>query len=134
MDRGSSLADNTGKIVNRLAPLHVPTGIDKNSLSPPPTISRVAAPKYTPECWRSVGKALAIAALDLDEINPCSRLGTPPAGGLKLLRGSVAAWCRDHARKEAARAVAGAGRSTTAHSMDGVLQRALPLTRCTAAW
>ena len=101
---------NTGRLVNRLQPLAVPKGHDKrriDSLSPPPPPARSASPKYTPESWRAVGRALAISALDLLEVNPCSRLGGAGAGGgLAGLRGYIAAWVRTQAKKAAEKAAA----------------------------
>ena len=102
---------NTGRLVNRLQPPHLPRGVDKNAVSPPPPPIRSLSPKYTPECWRSVGKALALAALDFISANPCSRLGPPSSGGFTKLRGSVAAWVRTNAKKEAKRASARRGDS-----------------------
>ena len=56
---------NMGRKVNRLTHPHVPSEMDQNrSLSPQPPL-RCLSPKYTPDCWRAVGKALAISALDM---------------------------------------------------------------------
>ena len=95
---------NMGKVVNRLQPPHAPKGVDKNAVSPPPPPLRTLSPKYTPDCWRSVGKALALAALDVTGANPCSRLGAPGAGGYARLRGSVTAWVKTFEKREAKRA------------------------------
>ena len=94
---------NTGRIVNRLAAPHVPKEYAKQAVSPPPPPLKAVSPKYTPECWRSVGKALALSALDIVGANPCSRLGPPAAGGYARLRGTVAAWVKSYAKKEAKR-------------------------------
>ncbi|KOO21434.1 zinc carboxypeptidase family protein [Chrysochromulina tobinii] len=56
---------NMGRTVTRLQPPHIPKGIDKGALSPPPPPLKSVAPKYTPDSWRDVGKALALAALDM---------------------------------------------------------------------
>jgi hypothetical protein len=95
---------NVGRTVNRLQPPHIPKGVDKGSVSPPPPLQRTVSPKYTPESWREVGRALAVAALDMIDANPCSRLGAPGAGGHARLRGSVNAWVRTWAKKEAKKA------------------------------
>ena len=113
---------NTGRLVNRLEQMHVPSGCDKRELrdlSPPPP-ARSGAPKYTPDNWGAVGRALAIAALDLLEANPTSRLGPPGGGGLTRLRGVVGAWCRTEARKEAAKALKAAfGKGAGANATTG---------------
>ena len=98
---------NTGRLVNRLQPAHVPKGVDKRDLSPPPAPAKSATPKYTPVDWRAVGRALAVSALDLQDVNPCSRIGTPGGGsakGLLGLRGFIGAWVRTQNKKEAERA------------------------------
>ena len=98
---------NTGRLVNRLSPAHTPKGVDKRDLSPPPAPSKSASPKYTPIDWRAVGRSLAVAALDLQDANPCSRIGAPGGGsakGLLGLRGFIGAWVRTQNKKEAERA------------------------------
>ena len=94
---------NMGKRANRLAHPHVPEMMDQNrSLSPQPPL-KCLSPKYTPECWRAVGKALAISALDMTHANPCSRLGAPGEGfkmGYNRLRSTVTAWVRTNERKQ----------------------------------
>ena len=60
---------NMGRKVNRLTHPHVPSEMDQNrSLSPQPPL-RCLSPKYTPDCWRAVGKALAISALDMVHVH-----------------------------------------------------------------
>jgi hypothetical protein len=94
---------NMGKRANRLAHPHAPAHMDQNrSLSPQPPL-KCLSPKYTPETWQQVGKALAIAALDMLETNPCSRLGAPGAEfatGMARLRSTVTAWVRTNERKQ----------------------------------
>ena len=94
---------NMGKRANRLAHPHAPAHMDQNrSLSPQPPL-KCLSPKYTPETWQQVGKALAIAALDILEANPCSRLGAPGtefATGMARLRSTVTAWVRTNERKQ----------------------------------
>jgi hypothetical protein len=101
---------NMGRTVTRLQPPHIPKGIDKGALSPPPPPLKSVAPKYTPDSWRDVGKALALAALDMLGVNPCSRLGPPNAGGMAKLRGIVTQWVLTQAKKESKRAAARAAR------------------------
>ena len=101
---------NMGRTVTRLQPPHIPKGIDKGALSPPPPPLKSVAPKYTPDSWRDVGKALALAALDLLGVNPCSRLGPPNGGGMAKLRGIVTQWVLTQAKKESKRAAARAAR------------------------
>ena len=60
-------------------------------LSPEPPPTRVRSPKYNPEAWRSVGRAIAIALLDLHGANPASRIGPPGSDALPRLRAAVAA-------------------------------------------
>ena len=112
---------NMGRRVGRVAHPHVPSeleradGLQHRSLSPQPPL-RCLSPKYTPESWRAVGKALAISALDATSANPCSRLGAPGsemAVGLARLRSTATAWVRAAERaareKAAAKAAAGGG-------------------------
>jgi len=101
---------NMGRLVNRLVHPHAPEGSDAyRSLSPQPPL-RCLSPKYTPESWRAVGKALAVAALDLLHANPCSRLGAPGdefAVGMSRLRSTAVAWVRSNNRPSKAKAPAG---------------------------
>ena len=101
---------NTGRLVNRLNPPATPKGMDKArvlSLSPPPPPARAASsPKYNPESWRCVGRALAVAFLDVHEANEISRLG----GGMRGLRGFIGAWVRTQQKKAEASAAAGKSR------------------------
>ena len=67
--------------------------VRRSTLSPQPPL-KCLSPKYTPECWGSVGKGLAITALDMVNANPCSRLGAPGRevrDGLGRLKGYKAA-------------------------------------------
>ena len=112
---------NMGRKVNRLLHPHAPEGTDQHrSLSPQPPL-RCLSPKYTPDAWRSVGKALYIAALDVSEANPCSRLGAPGRelqGGLGRLRSAAVAWLRTKERaaaKKAAKKAAAAARRHRHH-------------------
>ena len=117
---------DSGASVNALPPRHV-AGIPLGRLSPepppPPSAAAEAAlavsaaavasdsvavgdaddvdnsTKYTPDAWRDIGKALALALLDLAAANPASRLGAPRGlcggGGLQQLRVAVAKELRE---------------------------------------
>ena len=93
---------NTGRIVNRLGHPFAPEGTDQDrSLSPQPPL-RCLHPKYSPETWQSVGKALAVSALDVLQINPCSRLGGLGSAEYTMnrsrLKSTVAAYIRTKER------------------------------------
>ena len=66
---------------------------------PPLTAAEGAALKYTPAEWQEVGRALALAALDLSGTNPASRLGPMGGEGLERLRAS-ATWFGEFAENE----------------------------------
>ncbi|KAM9155397.1 cytosolic carboxypeptidase-like protein 5 isoform 3-T3 [Pangshura tecta] len=79
---------NTGRSVNS-----IPTACHDNgraSPPPPPTFPT----KYTVELFEQVGRALAIAALDMAECNPWSRLVMSEHSSLSNLR----AWMLKHVR------------------------------------
>eukprot|EP00794_Sanderia_malayensis_P004908 gene4908-5555_t len=59
---------NTGRITNNVPPAFN----DNGRATPPPQTSY--PPKYTPDVYAEVGKAMAISVLDLFEINPWSRV------------------------------------------------------------
>ncbi|KAK7492909.1 hypothetical protein BaRGS_00015856 [Batillaria attramentaria] len=59
---------NTGRLVNPIPPANG----DDGRATPPPLAG--FPPKYMPAHYEDVGKAVAIAALDLNEVNPWSRL------------------------------------------------------------
>ena len=116
---------NMGRKVNRLAHPHAPPGSDQHrSLSPQPAL-KCLSPKYTPDSWCAVGKALAVSALDVLGFNPCSRLGAPGKEakiGMVRVRAAATAWLRTKERsaKEAARrAAAGGGRKGGGSDEDG---------------
>ena len=113
---------NMGRRVNRLAHPHAPEGYDQHrSLSPQPPL-RCLSPKYTPESWRTVGKALAVSALDVLQANPCSRLGAPGKeqdAGYARLRSTVAAWVRANARAAKEKAAAKAAKAARAGGQAG---------------
>lgn len=60
---------NTGRTVNKVPDADHAGG---GALSPgrAPTV----VPKYTPETWQEVGRALLVALLDAEDANPCSRI------------------------------------------------------------
>lgn len=59
---------NTGKIINPVAPAN-----GDNGRASPLTVIGIP-PKYTPSIFENVGRALAIAALDMTDTNPWSRV------------------------------------------------------------
>ena len=87
---------DSGVKPNALPPRHGTYGssssaADTARMSPEPEVERLLSPKYTPECWQEIGKALALSALDLANANPCSRLGPLGGEGLGKLRTAVVA-------------------------------------------
>ncbi|KAK7907149.1 hypothetical protein WMY93_015761 [Mugilogobius chulae] len=79
---------NTGKMMNSIPPAcH-----DSGRASPPPPPS--FPPKYTPEIFEQVGRAVAISALDMAECNPWPRLVLSEHSSLSNLR----AWILKHVR------------------------------------
>uniref|UniRef100_A0A7S4BKS6 Uncharacterized protein n=2 Tax=Chrysotila carterae TaxID=13221 RepID=A0A7S4BKS6_CHRCT len=105
---------NTGKIVNKLQPVQVAAN-QKHPVSPPPTPPRGAQLKYNPRSWKDVGKAVAIAVLDLRQENGASRLG---AEGLARMRSIAAAWVRAEARKASIKAAKSAARRAKRDASD----------------
>ncbi|XP_038583273.1 cytosolic carboxypeptidase-like protein 5 isoform X1 [Micropterus salmoides] len=79
---------NTGKTMNTIPPAcH-----DNGRATPPPPPS--FPPKYTPEIFEQVGRAVAVAALDMAECNPWPRLVLSEHSCLMNLR----AWILKHVR------------------------------------
>ncbi|XP_041831149.1 cytosolic carboxypeptidase-like protein 5 isoform X2 [Melanotaenia boesemani] len=79
---------NTGKTMNTIPPAcH-----DNGRASPPPPSS--FPPKYTPEIFEQVGRAVAVSALDMAECNPWPRLVLSEYTCLTNLR----AWILKHVR------------------------------------
>ncbi|XP_075904541.1 cytosolic carboxypeptidase-like protein 5 isoform X4 [Nelusetta ayraudi] len=79
---------NTGKTMNA-----IPSAChDSGRATPPPPPS--FPPKYTPEIFEQVGRAVAISALDMVECNPWSRLVLSEHSCLTNLR----AWILKHVR------------------------------------
>lgn len=74
---------NTGKTMNSIPPAcH-----DNGRASPPPPPS--FPPKYTPEIFEQVGRAVAISALDMAECNPWPRLVLSEHSSLTNLRAGI---------------------------------------------
>uniref|UniRef100_H3CWD9 Cytosolic carboxypeptidase-like protein 5 n=1 Tax=Tetraodon nigroviridis TaxID=99883 RepID=H3CWD9_TETNG len=79
---------NTGKTMNAIPPAcH-----DNGRATPPPPST--LPPKYTPEVFEEVGRAVAVSALDMAECNPWSRLVLSEHNCLTNLR----AWILKHVR------------------------------------
>ncbi|KAM3860913.1 cytosolic carboxypeptidase-like protein 5 [Diretmus argenteus] len=79
---------NTGRTMNTIPPAcH-----DNGRATPPPPPS--FPPKYTPEIFEQVGRAVAIATLDMAECNPWPRLVLSEHSSLMNLR----AWILKHVR------------------------------------
>lgn len=85
---------NTGRSVNQIP---VITADDPRAERTPPLSS--VPPPYTEEIWEDVGKAVAIAALDLLDRNPWSRLPASEYGGLGGLRKHTAAMIKSSRQK-----------------------------------
>ncbi|XP_024912413.1 cytosolic carboxypeptidase-like protein 5 isoform X3 [Cynoglossus semilaevis] len=79
---------NTGKTMNTIPPACHDNG--RATPPPPPAFP----PKYTPEIFEQVGRAVAISALDMMECNPWSRLVLSEHSCLTNLR----AWVLKHVR------------------------------------
>ena len=102
---------DSGLAPNQLPPRHgtsVTSGrnrgeasVECGRLSPEPAAERLLSPKYTPECWQEIGKALAVAALDFVDANPYSRLGAPGGDGLRKMRAAVVAAQQQKAERKA---------------------------------
>ena len=82
---------DSGVAMNELSARHASdTHIRAGRMSPePPKMATTMGPKYCPESWRDVGKAMLLAKLDLIAHNPHSRLGAGDGGGLQRLRFTV---------------------------------------------
>ncbi|XP_065129559.1 cytosolic carboxypeptidase-like protein 5 isoform X1 [Paramisgurnus dabryanus] len=74
---------NTGRSVNTIPPACHDNG--RATPPPPPTFP----PKYTPEVYEQVGRAVAIAALDMAQCNPWPRLVLSEHSSLMNLRASI---------------------------------------------
>ncbi|XP_016358843.1 cytosolic carboxypeptidase-like protein 5 isoform X1 [Sinocyclocheilus anshuiensis] len=74
---------NTGRSVNSIPPACHDNG--RATPPPPPAFP----PKYTPQVYEQVGRAVAIAALDMEECNPWPRLVLSEHSSLVNLRASI---------------------------------------------
>lgn len=74
---------NTGRLVNSIPPACHDNG--RATPPPPPAFP----PKYTPQVYEQVGRAVAVAALDMEQSNPWSRLVLSEHSSLVNLRASV---------------------------------------------
>ncbi|XP_012676859.1 cytosolic carboxypeptidase-like protein 5 isoform X2 [Clupea harengus] len=74
---------NTGRTVNTIPPACHDNG--RATPPPPPTFP----PKYTPDIYEQVGRAVAVAALDMAECNPWPRLVLSEHSCLPNLRASL---------------------------------------------
>lgn len=74
---------NTGRLVNSIPPACHDNG--RATPPPPPAFP----PKYTPQVYEQVGRAVAVAALDMEESNPWPRLVLSEHSSLVNLRASV---------------------------------------------
>ncbi|XP_056419685.1 cytosolic carboxypeptidase-like protein 5 isoform X2 [Hyla sarda] len=88
---------NTGRCVNT-----IPVACHDNGRATPPP-PPAFPPKFTTDIFEQVGRAIAIAALDLEECNPWPRLVMSEYSGLSNLR----AWMLKHVRNT--KTVAGGG-------------------------
>ncbi|XP_075704297.1 cytosolic carboxypeptidase-like protein 5, partial [Rhinoderma darwinii] len=88
---------NTGRCVNT-----IPGACHDNGRATPPPLPAFP-PKFTTEIFQQVGRAVAIAALDLEECNPWPRLIMSEYSGISNLR----AWMLKHVRNT--KAVIGGG-------------------------
>ncbi|CAL8315840.1 unnamed protein product [Merluccius merluccius] len=80
---------NTGRAMNTIPPaLH-----DNGRATPPPTPS--FPPKFTPEIYEQVGRAVAISALDMVESNPWPRLVLSEHSCLANLRAWILKYVRN---------------------------------------
>ncbi|XP_030839190.1 cytosolic carboxypeptidase-like protein 5 isoform X4 [Strongylocentrotus purpuratus] len=79
---------NSGRFVNSLAP----ASNDEGRASPPPLAGY--PPKYGPQHYEEVGRATAIAALDITDTNPWSRLAGTESGSVHGVRAWVQRYLR----------------------------------------
>ncbi|XP_041483945.1 cytosolic carboxypeptidase-like protein 5 isoform X1 [Lytechinus variegatus] len=79
---------NSGRFVNSLAP----ASNDDGRATPPPLAGY--PPKYGPQHYEEVGRATAIAALDINDTNPWSRLAGTENGSVHGVRAWVQRYLR----------------------------------------
>jgi hypothetical protein len=83
---------NTGKALNHVPAAH---GGHQGRASPERTVT--SPPKYGPEHWMEVGRAVLVALLDMKELNPWSRVGNSKYRTVDRARTSVCAEIRQRA-------------------------------------
>jgi hypothetical protein len=85
---------NRGNAANELHRRHPGSDIESGRLSPDSSAPKEISPKYDPSMWADIGKAIALAALDVAGANPASRLGplARRADDLRRMRICVATW------------------------------------------
>jgi hypothetical protein len=74
----------SGRVMNTIVPA-INSSVSRNSMVSPPLHSDIP-PKFLPEHYMDVGKAVAIAALDIVEMNPNTRIPNTSFGSLEALR------------------------------------------------
>ncbi|XP_064605569.1 cytosolic carboxypeptidase-like protein 5 isoform X2 [Liolophura sinensis] len=79
---------NTGRMVNSVPPAYG----DNGRATPPPMAA--FPPKYTTALYEDVGKALAVAALDIRDANPWSRVTLSEHSSLQGVRDAVRRYLR----------------------------------------
>lgn len=80
-----------GRVMNTMAPA-VNSNIYNGRISPPQHTE--LPPKFLPEHYHNVGKGVAIAALDMIEMNPCTRIKNTTFGSLEAIRNWVKFYIR----------------------------------------
>ena len=85
---------NRGNAANELQRKVYEKEIDSGRISPEPPPLREISPKYDPAAWGDIGKAIALAVLDMTGVNPASRLGplARRADDMRRLRQGVGVW------------------------------------------
>lgn len=90
----------SGRVMNTVVPA-INTAISRSGVISPPLHSDIP-PKFMPEHYADVGKALAIAALDIIEMNPHTRIPNTSFGSLEAIRN----WLKFYIRSKADRSSA----------------------------
>ena len=74
----------SGRVMNTIVPAINSSAARSSAISPP--LHSDLPPKFTPEHYADVGKAVAIAALDIIEMNPHTRIPNTSFGSLEAIR------------------------------------------------
>ncbi len=80
-----------GRVMNTMAPA-ANNSMYNGRISPPQHTE--LPPKFLPEHYQNVGKGLAVAALDMIEMNPCTRVTNTTFGSLDAVRNWVKFYIR----------------------------------------